>query len=146
MSIRTAIDRTGELINELLTMWEASVRATHSFLTDDDIISIKPYAEQGFIGISNLVYTVDETGSISGFMGIENGKIEMLFIHPPHRGTGLGKNFIHHALDVYKVQFVDVNEQNSQAVGFYRHMGFEIVSRSPLDDAGRPFPILHMKK
>ncbi|ENH9207696.1 GNAT family N-acetyltransferase, partial [Vibrio vulnificus] len=39
---------------------------------------------------------------------------------------------------------VDVNEQNPQAVGFYEHMGFKVVSRSPLDDMGKPFPILHM--
>ena len=38
----------------------------------------------------------------------------------------------------------DVNEQNVQAVGFYRHMGFVVVGRSPTDDAGRPYPLLHM--
>lgn len=40
---------------------------------------------------------------------------------------------------------VDVNEQNPDAVGFYRRMGFEIVGRLPLDGQGRPFPVLHMR-
>ena len=39
---------------------------------------------------------------------------------------------------------VDVNEQNPQAVGFYRHYGFIQVARSPLDGEGKPFPLLHM--
>ena len=39
---------------------------------------------------------------------------------------------------------VDVNEQNPDAVGFYKHVGFEVTSRSPLDGMGKPFPILHM--
>jgi putative acetyltransferase len=41
---------------------------------------------------------------------------------------------------------VDVNEQNDQAVGFYRHMGFEVTGRSAVDDLGQPFPVLHMKR
>jgi len=39
---------------------------------------------------------------------------------------------------------VDVNEQNDQAVGFYRKMGFTETGRSPTDDDGRPYPLLHM--
>jgi putative acetyltransferase len=39
---------------------------------------------------------------------------------------------------------VDVNEQNEQALGFYRHLGFEVVGRSPLDGQGKPYPLLHM--
>jgi putative acetyltransferase len=39
-----------------------------------------------------------------------------------------------------------VNEQNEQAVGFYRRMGFEVVGRSPDDSMGKPYPLLHMQK
>lgn len=38
-----------------------------------------------------------------------------------------------------------MNEQNPQASGFYRHYGFVITGRSPLDGQGNPFPLLHMK-
>jgi putative acetyltransferase len=41
---------------------------------------------------------------------------------------------------------VNVNEQNAQAVGFYSRSGFVVVGRSELDDAGRPYPLLHMSK
>ncbi|AGN24357.1 acetyltransferase [Erysipelothrix rhusiopathiae SY1027] len=41
---------------------------------------------------------------------------------------------------------MDVNEQNYQARGFYEHLGFEVFERSEFDEAGRPFPILHMKR
>lgn len=40
---------------------------------------------------------------------------------------------------------MDVNEQNPQAVGFYKHMGFDTFKRSEFDEQGNPFPILHMK-
>ncbi len=51
---------------------------------------------------------------------------------------------LQYAIEQLGVTKVDVNEQNPQAVGFYEHMGFKVVSRSPLDDMGKPFPILHM--
>lgn len=146
MEIKTATDRTSKFIAELLDVWEASVRATHHFLVEKDIHSIKPHVQQGFIEIRELVYTVDEKESISGFMGVENEKIEMLFIHPAHRGKGLGRKFVSYALNILKASFVDVNEQNIQGIGFYEHMGFKVISRSPLDEFGNPFPILHMKK
>ena len=41
---------------------------------------------------------------------------------------------------------VDVNEQNQEALGFYKHLGYDIIGRSPLDGQGRPFPVLHLKK
>lgn len=40
--------------------------------------------------------------------------------------------------------YVDVNEQNEQAAGFYRHMGFVVKHRSALDEQGNPFPVLHL--
>lgn len=39
-----------------------------------------------------------------------------------------------------------VNEQNSQAVGFYEHMGFETYRRTDHDEEGNPYPLLYMKK
>jgi hypothetical protein len=40
---------------------------------------------------------------------------------------------------------VDVNEQNPQAVGFYLHIGCEVVGRSELDGMGKPYPLLHLR-
>lgn len=40
---------------------------------------------------------------------------------------------------------VGLNEDNPQAAGFYKHIGFNVVKRSPLDSLGKPFPILHME-
>jgi putative acetyltransferase len=41
---------------------------------------------------------------------------------------------------------VEVNADNRSARSFYEALGFSVVSRSPLDGAGRPFPILHMRR
>ena len=129
---------------EMLNVWEESVRATHDFITEEDIEFFKPIIiEQAFPAVT-LRCVKDERGSILGFLGAQNSKIEMLFILNEARGQGIGNALLQYAIEQLGATNVDVNEQNPQAVGFYEHMGFKVVSRSPIDDMGKPFPILHM--
>ncbi|WP_242927670.1 GNAT family N-acetyltransferase [Pontibacter vulgaris] len=130
---------------EIVEVWEASVRATHHFLKEEDILYFKPLILNEFLKAVDLYCERDKAGSITGFLGVADGKIEMLFIHPDRRGTGIGKMLLQFAINNLHATLVDVNEQNTQAVDFYKHMGFEIKSRSELDSMGKPFPILHME-
>jgi putative acetyltransferase len=130
---------------ELLDVWENSVRATHDFITEDDIAFFKPIIiEQAFPNVT-LKCIKSEHKTILGFVGVHNCKIEMLFILDAARGKGVGKALLNYAIEQLAANKVDVNEQNPLAVGFYQHMGFKVASRSPLDDMGKPFPILHME-
>ena len=129
---------------ELLAVWENSVRATHDFITEEDIEFFKPIIiEQAFPAVT-LKCVKDTAGAIQGFVGVHDEKIEMLFLLDQARGKGIGKMLLQHAIKHLGAVKVDVNEQNPQAVGFYQRMGFKVESRSPLDDMGKPFPILHM--
>lgn len=132
-------------IDEILDTWESSVRATHDFLSEEDIISIKPQVVEGAKYVSKLLCVRDKQGIIKAFMEIHDFKIEMLFVSNESRGNGIGKRLVDYAIEVLGVKYVDVNEQNPQAVGFYKHMGFKIIQRSEFDEQGNPFPILHMK-
>ena len=46
MKIIEVKDRPASLIKQLLAVWESSVRATHLFLSEDEIESIKKYVPQ----------------------------------------------------------------------------------------------------
>ena len=82
-----------------------------------------------------------------GFMGLAGHDIAALFLEPAHRGQGGGRRLVAHAQRLRDGHLtVDVNEQNPAARGFYEALGFVVVGRSPLDDDGRPFPILHMRR
>jgi putative acetyltransferase len=76
---------------------------------------------------------------------VANGKIEMLFIRPEMRGRGIGKHLLTYAVEEMNAREVNVNEQNEQAVGFYKRMGFAVVGRTDVDSMGKPFPLLQMK-
>ncbi|TWI85025.1 putative acetyltransferase [Lacibacter cauensis] len=128
----------------LLTLWEASVRATHDFLPEDYLQYIKAILPRAFSHVQLFVYA-DSAETVYGFAGVDEAKIEMLFIHPDSRGKGIGRQLITFCLQELGACKVDVNEQNQQAVDFYLHMGFTVTGRSELDGAGQPFPLLHMQ-
>lgn len=62
------------------------------------------------------------------------------------RGKGVGKQLLQYGIENYGIQELTVNEQNPQAVGFYRHMGFKTYKRTDYDEEGNPYPLLYMKK
>lgn len=138
-------ERTPVLIEQLTKVWESSVRATHLFLTDAEIENIKKYIPEALNNIAHLIIIESEPNIPVAFMGIENQKLEMLFISSAKRGQGLGKCLINYGIEKYSINEVGVNEQNPQAIGFYEHMGFRPYKRIAHDEQGNPYPILYMQ-
>ncbi|WP_421334011.1 acetyltransferase [Aeromonas veronii] len=128
----------------LIDLWEASVRATHHFLPEAEILALKPLILEHYFDAVTLHSARTEEGQITGFSGVYEGKLEMLFVAPGARGSGVGRLLVAHAITQAGATQVDVNEQNEQAVGFYLKMGFTVTGRSPLDGQGKPYPLLHM--
>lgn len=131
--------------DELAEIWEASVRATHDFLPEQNIRALKPQVRELYMPKIPMLLASGEAGEPLGFIGCHENRIEMLFVSPESRGTGVGKQLLQYAIEQLQVDEVDVNEQNPQGVGFYLHMGFEQTGRSELDGEGNPFPLLHLK-
>ena len=146
MKIVEVKERTPDLIKGLLEVWENTVRATHLFLSDSEIQSIKKYVPQALNEVLHLLIAEDESGRPVAFMGVEAGSLEMLFIAPEERGKGLGKRLIQYGIKNYSVEKLTVNEQNPQAKGFYEHMGFQVYKRTDLDEQGNPYPLLYMRR
>ncbi len=129
----------------IIRIWEASVLATHHFLKPADFQFIRDLLQNSFPESVDLYGYFDETGEMQAFMGIEDRKIEMLFIIPAMRGKGIGRQLVEYALQKCQAIKVDVNEQNQQAMDFYRHLGFETKGRSATDGLGKPYPLLHLE-
>ncbi len=138
------IDQKG--YDVLIEVWEVSVRATHAFLSEKEILKLKPLILEVYFDAVKLYGFKNSQGKIIGFCGIADQKIEMLFVAPSSQGKGVGTILCQHAIENQAVDKVDVNEQNPRAIAFYQKMGFKIISRSKLDAQGNPYPILHMKK
>jgi putative acetyltransferase len=128
----------------IIDLWEHSVRATHHFLPEKYLQEIKLLLPTILPQVK--IYTWrDETGTLKGFAGVAGKKMEMLFIHPSSRGQGIGRMLAEYCIYILHADLVDVNEQNEQAVLFYRKIGYEQIGRLELDGLGRPFPLLQLK-
>ena len=145
MKIIEIQDRTAALAEQLTAVWEGSVKATHLFLSDGEIESIKRYVPEALKNVPHLIIAESENGTPTAFMGIEGQKLEMLFVDSRERGLGLGKKLIQYGIREYSINDLRVNEQNPQARGFYEHMGFSVYKRADRDEQGNPYPILSMR-
>lgn len=129
---------------DLIDVWEQSVRATHDFLDPGDIDFFKSLVEKIDFNAFD-VYCAFDNEKMIGILGVADRKLEMLFISPDQIGKGIGRQLMHFVLNTLHVNQVDVNEGNHSATEFYKRFGFEVYDRTPVDDHGKPYPILKMK-
>lgn len=144
MKIYQAKKITNNLIKSLINIWEPAVTKTHTFLTSKEIENIKEYVPLAIKSVSILLIAIANKEVIA-FIGINDQKIEMLFVKNEVQGLGIGKKLIEYAKSNYNINEVTVNEQNQKALGFYKHIGFQEYKRSDLDEQGNPYPIIYMK-
>lgn len=137
-------DRNPLLLKQLLEVWESSVKATHLFLSKNEIEEIKKYVPQALNEIPHLIIVENENQVPIGFMGIAEQHLEMLFISDEERGKGLGSELLKYGIEKYLINDLAVNEQNPLAKGFYEHMGFKVYKRTDYDEQGNPYPLLYM--
>ncbi len=129
---------------QLMSVWEQSVIATHSFLAKEDFIHIRDFL--GRFDFSQLqTFCLQEDRKTIGFIGVADYKIEMLFLLPQYFGQGLGTTLVKFAINELHANKTDVNEQNVSAIAFYTKMGFETYERTEYDDQGKGYPLLRMK-
>ena len=131
-------------LDALTLLWESSVRATHDFLAPEDIAFFRRMVREEALQAVELYVVRDNENGFAAFAGVEADMLEMLFVAPAARGKGLGRELVEYLVAQRGIGRVDVNEQNTQAVGFYARMGFRVASRDALDPSGRPYPILHL--
>lgn len=131
------------LYTELREVWEKSVHATHHFLGETDFRFYQSEIEKQFSAV-NIFCTRDTEGRVTAFVALSEEKIEMLFVHPNYHHKGLGSRLTDFAIRRFGICKVDVNEQNTSALAFYKRQGFVVMGRDAFDDAGRPYPILHL--
>lgn len=145
MEIIEVTDRNSKLIEQLVKVWENSVKETHLFLSNTEIEKIKQYIPQALKKVQHLIVMENEKKIPIAFIGVENKRIEMLFVSCQERGKGIGKKLVQYVISKYKVNELCVNEQNPQARGFYEYMGFKVYNRSEIDEQGNHYPILYMR-
>lgn len=101
-------------IDELTDVWEASVRKTHDFLNEHEILLYRQAVHDRYlVTLSPFGIRIGKT--IAAFCAVQDETIEMLFVAPEHQGRGLGSRLLDRAIQELRATRVDVNEQNRPA-------------------------------
>lgn len=125
-------------LKKLSNIWlEASLLA-HHFMGKEYLVERQPLIEEVYFPMAETwVACVDDEPA--GFISLVENHIGGIFVHPERHGQGIGRSLIAHALTLRDELTLEVYLQNEQAVRFYQRLGFEEISRRPLDDEGMPF-------
>ncbi|HIC6099757.1 TPA: acetyltransferase [Salmonella enterica subsp. enterica serovar Nagoya] len=140
INIRRSRHEEGE---KLIAIWRRSVDATHDFLSNAYRAELEELVSDFLPEVPLWVAVTDQDEPV-GFMLLTGEHMDALFIDPDVRGQGIGKMLVEHALTLAPGLTTNVNEQNTQAVGFYKKMGFKVTGRSEVDDLGKPYPLLNL--
>jgi putative acetyltransferase len=130
----------------LFQIWDKAVRATRSFLPQEDLDFYARQVRDDYLPFHSFWVATGDNGDPKGFMGMTGAKIDALFVDPSCHGRGIGRALVDHAAALAGDLTVDVNEQNTGARAFYEKLGFRLIGRSELDEAGQPYPILHLAR
>ena len=87
--------------DKLVALWERSVRATHDFLTEDDIGALRPLVREALSDDALELWVLTERADVPvGFMGLAGQDIAALFLEPARRGRGAGRQLVAHAQEI----------------------------------------------
>ncbi len=132
--------------DRLFEVWQTAVDATHDFVSPADMVEIAKLVREDYLPVADLDVLEAADGTVLAFMGMTDREIDSLFVHADARGTGAGRRLVDLAISRFPVVVTEVNEQNTQGVGFWLHMGFQQISRSDTDGQGRPYPLLRLER
>ena len=135
---------TDTLKGELIKVWEKSVRSSHHFLSEENLMYYRSRIMDTYFQAVEL-YVIRKT-HIVAFMGLSNDMIEMLFVLPMEKGKGYGTALLNYAFEEKHIRKIDVNEENAEAYRFYLRRGYQVIGRDDMDADGKPYPIAHLER
>lgn len=130
--------------DELIAVWDKSVRSSHHFLSEEDLMYYRSRIMDTYFHAVEL-YVIRQPHVVA-FMGLSDEMVEMLFVLPSEKGKGYGSSLLNFAFTKKHIRKIDVNEQNMEAYKFYLRKGCKVTDKDYTDAEGKPYPIIHLQK
>lgn len=126
----------------LMDIWHRAVQHTYNFIKGPDIITMRPIVKKNIQELDHLCGVNDERGNIIAFMGVKGQTMMSIFVEPFWMRKGIGGALVRYGIEQYKVNLVVVNEENEDAIRFFRSNGFAQKNRSIYDEYNLPYPVV----
>lgn len=139
-SVALRLAREADL-DALTDLWEASARGSHTFMEPDDFEEMRPYMRDALLP-SMDVWIAEQHGTPVGFVGVRGQHVELLYIEQHHQHRGIGSLLLEHV----HASSVEVYQDNSIGVSFYRRCGFSQTAVHAGDAIGRSYPMVVLSR
>ena len=115
-------------LDDVMRIWLDCNLEVHNFIYKDYFISNYSYVKEQMKQSNIFVY--ENNGKILGFIGIDNGFIQGIFVSKTSRSKGIGKKLIDYCKEKNSTLSLKVYEKNKRAINFYKNQEFRIYSKS----------------
>lgn len=115
-------------LDDVMRIWLNCNLEVHNYIYKDYFISNYSYVKEQMKQSNIFVY--ENNGKILGFIGIDNGFIQGIFVSKTSRSKGIGKKLIDYCKEKYSTLSLKVYEKNKRAISFYKNQEFRIYSKS----------------
>lgn len=123
-------------LERIMEIWLSSNIEAHGFIRSEYWRERFAYAAEAIPRAE--VYVALRGDGIAGFIGLNEGHIEGIFVDGGCRSQGVGKSLIDFAKGLYPRLSLCVYEKNIRAADFYRREGFLPVRKKPDISTGEP--------
>lgn len=131
-------------LKKVMKIWYESNLEAHDFVPQE-------YWDRNFGYVSRLiprseVYVYEINGVVAGFIGMDEGYINGLFVEKDSRGMGIGTKLLEYVYDIYDFLELDVFENNIGAIQFYEDHKFKKLREEVNEDLGEVEYRMYYKK
>lgn len=125
-------------LKKLSRIWLDASLLAHSFIGEKRLLEQRILIEDQYLpNAQTWVACINDQPC--GFISLLGTFIGGIFVSPDRQGLGIGRQLIAHALNLKGKLELEVYTDNQRAVAFYAGLGFQELSRRPVDDDGYVF-------
>lgn len=130
---------TNNDLEKIIKIWLDSNISVHSYIPQEYWTSNAKYVKEAIQEAE--VYVYEDSREIKGFIGINKGHIEGIFVEEKYRNQGIGKELISYCKIKNNKLTLEVYKKNTKAIKFYEREQFKPI-KEYVDEANNEIEIL----
>ena len=132
-------ENTNNDLERIMQIWLDTNISVHKYIPQEYWTSNAKYVKEAIQEAE--VYVYEDNKEIIGFIGINKGHIEGIFVEEKYRNQGIGKELIAYCKNKYNKLTLEVYKKNTKAINFYEREQFKPI-KEDVDEANNEVEIL----
>lgn len=128
----------------VMKIWYEGNLEAHDFIDKEYWDRNYNYVKRALLEVD--VYVYETNGQVAGFVGMEDGYLEGLFVHKDFRGLGFGTRLLGRIKEENDYFSLHVFANNYGAYTFYENRGLKVRGEEVNEDLGEVEYLMYYKK